>query len=81
MDRVKDQYYVLIRVSDCKSWFATVLKPLADQVGVTTVTMRSWLREPEIALKRGYIVSQAYRLKSKQGGPREGAKGRPAPWA
>jgi hypothetical protein len=44
-----------------------VLRPIAYEIGVSTATVRRWLKSPEIALKHGYFVGSVAVLKSKQG--------------
>lgn len=65
--KVMDKLYYCISVDGSQVYLSKVLKPICVQVGITTQTMRNWLKSSETALKRGYFVGPAAVLKSKQG--------------
>jgi hypothetical protein len=48
-------------------YYSKVLKPLACEIGVSTQTLRNWLKQPEIGLKRGFMIVEGVRKVSNQG--------------
>ena len=57
--------YILTDINNDCSYVAKCLSPLSLIVGCTTQTLRNWLKSPDIALNRGYIVKPAKLLKTR----------------
>jgi hypothetical protein len=62
-----DKLYYCIKVDGSQVLISKVLKPICVEAGITTQTLRNWLKSPETALKRGYFVGSVEILKSSQG--------------
>ena len=63
-----EQMYILIVIKTNECYYSKVLKPLCSITNRSTKTLRTWLQQPKTALKQGYMIGLATRLKSKQGG-------------
>jgi len=63
--------YILVDQTSKQAYISRVLKAFSPVTGCHVNTLRYWLKKPDIALKRGYLLMPAEYLKSKQGGNRK----------
>ena len=57
--------YILIDQKSNLSYVSKCLSPLCLMIGITTQTARNWLKQPNLALKRGYTLQPATLLKTR----------------
>ena len=57
--------FILIDIKKDLSYVSKCLNPLSLIVGYSTQTLRNWLRDSEIATKKGYILRRAELVKTR----------------
>ena len=62
--------YILQDLNTGLWYVSSVLKAFEPITGKHVNTLRSWLKQPNNALKKGFILMPGEYLKSKQGGAR-----------
>ena len=64
---MNESMFILVNLNTNECYYSKCLKPLSSIVGCSTETLRKWLKDSNLAARKGYFIGLGDRLKTNQG--------------